>query len=897
MPRSRLLPAVIVTLALAPSLGAQTTGSIRGKVTDDRGAALPGAALTLRSDDLLGSRTVRAGSNGTYLLNLLPPGVYRIEATLDNYQNQVVEGARVRINSTTVIDFTLLQIFSEEVLVTSDATLVDLMSSSSPTSFSADFIEDLPTYRSFWDMMALAPGISPNVHGDQQQSAFGSGVQSSTWQIDGLSLDSPKLGGPWQYLNPDTIEEVQVLGIGAPAEFGNMLGAAFNVVTKTGGNDFSGTLNLYWQDEAINDDPEVEDVHDYTLTLGGPFKKDKAWFFLSGQYFRQTFDATESSDRFDLKVSSRFNDRTTLDLKLHGEDWTFPQKPVPTYTPSALYAEEGTNPAWGLHFTSVLSENTFLEAKYAGWWGDDLLRSQTGSKEPAYVDFDTFSFSGGLAYPRDFENSTDQLDVSASHFAEQFMGGGHDFKFGVQLSQGDSVVETAPSYTGSYYYQFTYAGTVYDYEYFRNPYIYGSDHESVAAFADDSWQVNDRLTLNLGLRYDQHEGVIPSFDRIDSQRNPTGEKLPSVDALDWKDLSPRLGFAFAGKNGRSVVRGAFGIYHDGPIGANWDYPPPGLPPSELWYRNPATGAYDILVSRDVTPFVPPDPDLRSPHALQVSLGYERQLGTDVSLGAQVVYKEEEDFVGWEVLDDGVYEEVAFTDPFTGTVYTLLNAVVPPTVRKGNDPGFTVLGDVDYYSDYEAFILTFDKRYSHRWRLMSSYTYSEAKGRTPKPFSAFHLSPLLGTRLGSDPNQVLNSDQLTQADRTHMFRLQASFELPWQLLATTTVNLQTGRPYNRQISVSRADDGTPLAQGSTVLILEPASDRLRYDSQSIVDLSLGKRFQVGRVTVKLDAQILNVLDDGAVERFASLVLADPSKDYVVRTRVDPRRYMLRFGLEF
>ncbi len=897
MPRLRLLLVFGIALAIAPSLGAQTTGSIRGKVSNDQGGVLPGAALTLTSDDLLGSRTVESGGNGSYLFNLLPPGVYRIQAELDHHQSQVVELVRVRINSTTVIDFALLTTFTEEVLVTSDAPLVDLMSSSSPTNFSADFIEDLPTYRSFWDMMSLAPGISPNIHGDQMLSAFGSGVQSSSWQIDGLSLNSPKFGGPWQYLNPDTIEEVQVLGVGAPAEFGNMLGAAFNVVTKSGGNDFSGSLNLYWQDEELNGDPEVEDVRDYVLTLGGPIKQDKAWFFFSGQYFRRTLAATESSDRYDLKVSSRFKDRFTLDLKLHGEDWTFPQDPVATFTPSALYAEEGTNPAWGLHLTSVLSESTFLEAKYAGWWGDDLFRSQTGSTEPVYVDFDTFSYSGGLAYPRDFESSTDQLDLVVSHFADELLGGSHDFKFGVQLSRGDSVVETAPSYTGSYYYQFSFYGNVYYYEYFRNPYLYGSDHESVSAFVDDSWQLGERLTLNVGLRYDHHEGTIPSFDRIDGDRNPTGERLPSVDALDWTDLSPRIGFAYSSTDGRSVVRGSFGVYHDGPVGANWDYPPPGLPPSEVWFRNPATGAYDILVGREITPFVPPDPDLQAPRALQYSLGYERQLGTDYSLGAQIVYKEEDDFVGWEVLDDGVYEEVEFTDPFTGTVYTLLSAIVAPTVRKGNDPGFTVLGDVDYYSDYEAFILTFNKRYSRRWSLMSSYTYSEAKGRTPKPFSAFHLSALLRTRLGSDPNQLINSDQLTQADRTHMFRLQASFELPWKLMATTIVNFQTGRPYNRQINVTRADDGTRLAQGSTRIIMEPASDDLRYDSQSIIDLALGKRFKVGDVTLKLDAQILNVLDDDAVGRFASLVLADPSRDFLVRTRVDPRRYMLRFAVEF
>ena len=126
--------------------------------------------------------------------------------------------------------------------------------------------------------------------------AGGSNVQSNNWFIDGIETTAPETGTAWIDVNPDTIQEVQVMHIGAPAEYGNMLGAAMNVVTKSGSNEFKGGVNAYWFDDSLVDskidyDSEFPEYHqnefwDITATLGGPIVKDRLWFFAAYEYWR-----------------------------------------------------------------------------------------------------------------------------------------------------------------------------------------------------------------------------------------------------------------------------------------------------------------------------------------------------------------------------------------------------------------------------------------------------------------------------------------------------------------------------------------------------------------------------------------------------------------------------------
>jgi hypothetical protein len=129
----------------------------------------------------------------------------------------------------------------------------------------------------------------------------------------------------------------------------------------------------------------------------------------------------------------------------------------------------------------------------------------------------------------------------------------------------------------------------------------------------------------------------------------------------------------------------------------------------------------------------------------------------------------------------------------------------------------------------------------------------------------------------------------QGDRPHMFRVQANFELPWNMHANTVINLQSGRPYSRQILLPTT--GRPPA------IMEPASDDQRHPFQTLIDVGIGKRFRLAdKGELKLDLQIFNLLNDDATDWFETVSL-DEGETFLANTWVKPRRLMLRVGFEF
>jgi len=298
---STLLPAALLLFTSLPVVAQTTTGRIRGTVSDEQGNAIAGVTVTVASDALLGgTRTALTGETGDYRFTALPPGTYSVTAEMDSFQPGNREGLQVTISGTATADFVLYPSFSERVTVSGDAPLVDVTSSSSGTTFTADFIQDLPTARNFYDMMAVAPGVSLGAEDSSRVVAFGSNVQSNAWYTYGIEVTGPETGTSWVSINPDMIEEIQVMGIGAPAEFGNMLGAALNVVTKSGSNSFKGVINAYGFDDGLVDSNLSFDQSDFseynqkefwdlTATLGGPLAKDRLWF-LVGYEFEHTFD-------------------------------------------------------------------------------------------------------------------------------------------------------------------------------------------------------------------------------------------------------------------------------------------------------------------------------------------------------------------------------------------------------------------------------------------------------------------------------------------------------------------------------------------------------------------------------------------------------------------------------
>ncbi len=914
-PRTWVIATLLVLLPLTAAW-AQTTGTLRGVVRDPNGAPLPGVVISV-TDGAAVNRSVTSNAEGGYIFTAIGAGGYTLTAELEGFQKQAAE-VRVNIATVATVNFSMQAEFSEELLVTSETPIVDVKSSSVSSNYTAEFIEDLPTRRNFYDMISLSPGISQTSEGSDRQVAFGSNMQSNAWHVDGLNTSAPETGSSWWSINPDTVEEVQVLGLGVPAEYGNMLGAAFNVVTKSGTNEFKGGVNAYVQDDSWTDantdadTPGVADVDpnfpeftrdaypDITGTLGGPILRDRLWFFGAYETLRDgytepgndpAFTPVSYSDRSDLKLTLRVNNSNIIDAKGHYDDWGFPDAASPYITPDASTGENGRNPAWGITWNSILSGRTSLDVKYAGWWSNDNHFSQTGATATPFVNYDNTptTYSGSPTYPWYYETWRHQFDVKLSHFTDNFIKGDHDFRFGVQYNKGNAETEIAPGPQGFYIYQ--YYG--YQYLYEHQPYIYGGKQDAISAFVDDTWTLGDRFTLNLGVRYDRHEAWVPDYPEILVGGARSGRTIPGIDPiLTWNNLAPRLGFAYSpSAAGKSVIRGSFGIYYDGNVSGNWDFPPPGIQPSRVYAYDPVTQTKGDLINETVFSQVGVDPDLEAPRTYQYSLGWERQFGTYYAIGVQGTIKDTDRLVGWQIGNDGVYEPVQFFDSVTGQTFTLLSEIEPATLRKGNNPGFTAAGQLeDYFQDYRAVLVTFRKRLSNGWSMMASYTNSKSDGLIPRMLVQSQFNPFYGSREGADPNNYINADQLLQGDREHMFRVQGNFEQPLKFLFTTVINFQDGRPHNIQRRTS-------LGQGLASFIVSPASDDQRLPSQQIVDASIGRRFKLGGDTeLKLDLQVLNALNEDAND-FFQILRVTPTQGLIPSDWVFPRRLMLRLGVEF
>lgn len=933
---------VVAACLFASAAMAQTTGDIRGTVTDDTGAVLPGATVTIFSDAIIGgSSTDVTNSVGVYRFPSLRVGNYAVEIAMDGFETLRFENVQVQLNSTATIDATMrIATVAETVTVVGESPVVDVTSSSSRTSFKNELVKDIPTNRNFYDYIQLAPGMSgvySGTGGGDRTVAFGSNQQSNSWNIDGIETSAPETGSSWMDVNPDDIEEVEILGVGAPAEFGNATGAVFNIVTKKGGDNFSANANYFFQADALTDqnvsaedlegygyDPfpyKRDSFYDFTAHLGGPIVRNTAWFFVSGEIQRDkdwqpgvdneaNGSDTYKLERWDTRGTFRLNDSNELGVMFHVDDWDSVSGGNAFTTSSAAYVERGRTYGYGGNLTSTLSTNTLFEVKYTGWWADDVHDSPTGSFEEPFIDWTPAgggppTYSGGAYWPWDYITWSQQFRAKATHYAEDFLNAQHEFKFGVQIARGDAATNVAPGPNGSY----TYSYYGYYYKAIQSPYVYGGISWDRGVFLDDTVTVGNNLTLNLGLRFDSNVGGIPDYKRL-APGTPsiatainaieTDEIVPGApDLVNWNIISPRLGFAYSpGNSGRTVIKGFFGVFYDQNVIGNWDAPAPGLPTFSVYSYDPATDTLGDLSYEITSEDVAFDPDLKPPRSLQYTGGFDHQFGADMSLGVQYVYKETNNLIGWEILD-GVYETVPFEDPFTGTQYQLLNEIEQPVHRKGNDPGnFPGSEDLDYEQKYHGATFTLAKRYSNNWSLQGSYTWSKSEGLIPRPWFQAQNNPFYGSSVGKDPNAYLNGYGRLQADRPHMFRLQGVFRLPWEFMLSTSINIESGKPFNRQIRVFGFNQSTP-----NVIMAPAGSDdpgfggELRRPTQKNIDLLIGKRFNVSGAVLKFDATIYNLLNDNADLFFEDLRLQNPGDTFIPSDWMLPRRLMVRFGFEF
>jgi len=300
----------------------ETTGAVSGTVKDSSGGVIPGATIALQGGVV--NRFEVSDGNGQFLFAAVPPGTYRITATLSGFAPQVAEGVVVSIGRTTPIDVALKAGgISEQVTVTATAAVIDTAQTTIQTNVSAALIDTLPKGTNMSSLFKLAPSARAEPLSGQFQIDGASGSENS-FVLDGLETSNFRTGvlNTNNNLPFELIEDIQIKTSGFNAEFGGATGGVISVVTRSGTNAFRGNLGMQWDPSSLEGDPRqvlnsyrsgtgaaFVQINEYLqpkkdtrnsyyplLAIGGPIAKNKAFFFAS--YSPQIFDEKRTTEYF-----------------------------------------------------------------------------------------------------------------------------------------------------------------------------------------------------------------------------------------------------------------------------------------------------------------------------------------------------------------------------------------------------------------------------------------------------------------------------------------------------------------------------------------------------------------------------------------------------------------------
>lgn len=917
VPRS-LVPLLFVLVIAAPLAAQTTTGSLQGKVADTSGAVLPGAIVELSSQAQIGgTNTATTDRNGEFRFQRLSPGTYSMKVSLDGFKTIIRDALRVEVGRTFQVDFRLeVGSINETVTVTAESPLVDASSTAVTTNYNAEVLKNTPVTRfSVFDMFQFTPGVSPSqIEDSTQQSAYGSNTNENQYQIDGTNITAPTSGQMWPYPNTDIVEEFELIGVGAPAEYGNMQGAVFNVVTKSGSNNLRGLANWFSQYQGLTDNNTPSEplpfhrdqFNDATMQIGGPLRRDRMWWFGSYQYRRDLFSETgtppdlptrDMQDRVFGKLTWQLTPTQTLMIAYHNDHWRLPSTITVSTPHEASSMGKGHNPTPTATWHVLLNDRTTFELRYGGFYNWSSNQGLTQDlTTPGVFDQGTSTSSVNVRN-FSFSSKSPWLTTISTKMTRAITLGGqfHDARIGAQFQDGGNMTESV--WPGGQRVTLNNGQPLFIEV--RDPSFSGGAMRTLGLFVDDGWSLTDRIKLNLGVRFDINTGWIQDMPKLDAARNEIGSVEGIGDLVGWTSWSPRVGVNVKlADDGSSIIRASYGRYYQGVTTNIYSALSPAQAITRRFGWNAATRQYDIL-QRETDPRgqFTVDPNLKQPYTDQYTIGIDHELFANLAVGASYVHKSARDFVG-RIDIASTWAPRTFADPINGNSLTVFNRTSPPqNVRvqlTNTNTSTCAYCTEDFRQRYDGLLLSLTKRMSHRWQAIGSLTISRVEGLHSGSSSG--QSSAAGG-FGDDPNDLLNAFGLLGLDRDFMWKLQASYILPAEVVLSTNWIWQAGRPYARKANVTRFADGTAPSQGSFPIFLEPRDGSLRMDSQNYVNLRAEKRFALGgakRFTAMVD--VINLLNADTPLAIISETVTSVNFG-VADTRFNPRRAMVGVRLEF
>jgi hypothetical protein len=954
--------AAVLWISTAPAFaqggGASSTGSISGEVKDSQGGVLPGVTVTATSPAQIGTLTAVTNESGIYRFPAVPPGEYKLQFELSGFQNVTRDGIRITLGFNAQVNVQLgVATLQETVTVSGESPVIDTSATRVQTNYDQQQLASIPNARDMWSLLATTPSVTLNrvdVGGatmGTQTTYFAYGYSGQNRPlVEGINTTEGTAAAGF-YLDYGSFEEVFIGAAGNSAEMPNP-GVLTQFVSKSGGN--SPTVNLYYdfeteslQSRNLADDqilpvtqirPDGNRLSDYknlNVGVGGPIIRDKFWGFFA--YLNQ-------SNSVAAPPTGSFLDGTAFDTKLfnytgkgtyqlnqnnkvigylqHGTK----QQPFRTDNntggaPVHVTFESTTlqdSPSWVYkgEWNGTIGQNMFAEFR-AGQFGYNfgLVSNTTATR---YESITTNHVIGG---GRDWLNKRrrNQYTGAISLFKDNFAGGSHNFKFGGEYlgetgniiwAQGyaDNVIHfVSGDLTGPL--SATTPSSVRLYNNADSKNALGT----TSFFVTDTWTIN-RLTLNLGARFDRYIASLPA------QSLPAGRFVPAAvdygevsEVVSFTHLVPRVGATYdVTGDGKTVIKGNWGRFAFNP-GVNladavnpntstqyavWTWND--LNDDRVFQDNERVGTqptqqFGGTVNTSL------DPDLENSYTDETSFFVERAVLQDLGIRVGYVYKK--DYNGWQQMNDGrpfnAYNvPVTIIDPGPdGSVATpadngTLNLL---NIDDTSRPNRNVVRNVDgYEGDYNTVEISANKRYGNRWSMNASFSHTWTHEFHNTYFGNRFASVVQQSSLfGVYPN---NPNEFLEHEFTNWnAKFSGTVDAGWGLRVTPVLKVQSGAPYGRYINVAGCTATTTtncLNYGAQLVLVEPIGTR-RQDTVSVFDFRVEKQLRFAdRARAGLFFDLFNTFNSNTAVNLSWLA---GSRFETATTVLGPR--IAKFGVKF
>jgi Carboxypeptidase regulatory-like domain len=943
----RRILAVVSLMIFASQIAAlaqqAANSTLTGTITDPHGAVVSGVSVTATQNTTGAKRETVSNDNGLYVFSNMAPGDYDLRIEAKGFTTKVSKTAvSLKVGQTVTLNVPLEIGVSESLVVDleSHRPLIDNSDSLVHGIVESREVESLPLNgRNFLELALLIPGNSPAPNFDPTKtntvviSSAGQLGRGGNVTIDGADTNDDVVGGSIQNISQEAIQEFQIATNRFSSQLGRSGSSVINVITKSGTNELHGSGSFYFRDSSLQglpatfdrslDESPPFDRQQYAFALGGPIKKDRAWFFGSFENRNQdgvvlvgTRDLASRTIRRDF-AASPFDDFMTTNRV----DWYLTENDRLNFRYS-FQRENGTAASTLVRSIGSASQRQSSENKSTSFLGNYTRLISPTDVNSFNFSFSTFinqtlpvapgpqltfpSIQDGASFRVPQQTKQRRFQVSDTY---TLVRGNHVFNIGgeIQRVQSDldlkvfqqgriELIEDFPDFDrngdgsvddNDLLFAVTLRSGFPD----RSLLLPDTNSTYLAGFIQDDWRVHPQLTLNLGLRYELDTDV-KNVSRTDELNPLILPFLNGERSRDKNNFAPRIGFNYSTSDLRTSVHGGYGIYYDRvtlqiqtlergldgralPVevraGNVFFIPPQFLfdpvngvfPPGAPTLANPFTGF--VLPGAGAGGINIIDNDLQNPMVHQMNFGVQRELGDQFALRADYVRN-----VGTHFIIGRIIGTVPF-NPVVGGPEIVKN--LESSVR----------------TNYDGLLLSLEKRFAKGYQFRASYTLSRSSNYANDDQIPFSNGPI-------------NSDNLrleygpTPNDQRHRFTFSGVFQLPWDVRVAPILSLasavpidillpdgssrvcelqrnagarqfRTGAELNAALTQLNAAGGSlcPNADPSTGfrprVLLPLVQDDLKLgDNFSSLDLRVSKVFKLGeRWTIEPIAEVFNLFN--------------------------------------